>query len=348
VSALPARRVTVRTRALSARVDLRTVAVLGILAVLTLALLTAHVALGETKIPPLDVLRTLAGTGDPGTDFVVNELRLPRALVAILAGAALGIAGLIFQDVARNPLVSPEIVGISGGASLAAVSVVVFTSWGGAATLPLAALGGGLLTGLLLYVLAWRGGVQGYRLVLVGIGVAAALNACVSYVLTKGEIINVSEAWIWLVGSLNGRTWDHVWPVVIALAVLVPAALALGRQLEALKLGDELARGLGVSVERSRLALLTVAIVLTSVSVAAAGALAFVAFVAAHIARRLVPGAPSSATLPIAALCGALIVLAADLAGRELFGSTDLPAGLLTATLAAPYFLFLLKRPTRR
>lgn len=348
MSALPARRVTVRTRAFSARVDLRAGTVFAILVALTLAALIAHVSLGEIGIPAADVLKSLVGAGDPGTDFVINELRLPRALTAILAGAALGIAGTIFQDVARNPLVSPDIIGITGGSTLAAVSVIVFTSWGGVLTLPAAALAGGLLTGVLLYVLAWRGGVQGYRLVLVGIGVAAALNAAVSYVLTKGEIINVSEAWIWIVGSLNGRTWDHVWPLAGALAVLVPASLALGRQLEALKLGDELARGLGVGVERTRLALLAMAIALTSFSVAATGSLIFVAFVAAHIARRLVPGISASGTLPIAAMCGALIVLAADLAGRELFGSTDLPAGLLTSTLAAPYFLYLLKRPSRR
>src|SRR5262249_27737515 len=154
------------------------------------------------------------------------DLRLPRALTAALAGAALGSAGAVFQHVTRNPLVSPDVVGIAGGASLAAVAVIVLGTGGGAVSVPLAALGGALVSGAALYALAWRGGVQGYRVVLVGIGVAALTTAGISYVLTKGRIFEVSQAYVWLVGSLNARGWEDVAPLAVALALLLPCMLA--------------------------------------------------------------------------------------------------------------------------
>ena len=200
---------------------------------------------------------------------------------------------------------------------------------------------------MLLYALAWRGGVQGYRLVLVGIGVAAALEAGVSYLLTRGQIYEVQEAYIWIVGSLNGRGWNHVWPLVIALAALLPLALVLSRSLEALQLGDDIAKALGVGVERSRLGLLLVALGLTAIAVASAGPIAFVAFVAPHIARRISGTVSPPAILPVAAAAGALLLLCADLAGRLLFAPTEIPVGIVTAIIAAPYFLYLLRRANR-
>ena len=161
-------------------------------------------------MPLGDVVSTLVGAGDRGTDFIVLDLRLPRALTALLAGAALGLAGAIFQDVTRNPLVAPDIVGVAGGASLAAIALIVLGSTDGAVSVPLAALAGALVSGAALYGLAWRRGVQGYRIVLVGIGVAAFTNAGISYVLTEGRIFEVAQAYVWLVGSLNGRGWEDV------------------------------------------------------------------------------------------------------------------------------------------
>jgi iron complex transport system permease protein len=212
---------------------------------------------------------------------------------------------------------------------------------------PGAALAGALVAGAVLYGLSWRGGVHGYRLVLVGIGLTALLQAGVNYVLTRGRIFDVAEAYTWLVGSLNGVGWQQVWPLVAALGVLLPAALLLGRQLEVLQLGDEVARALGVGVERSRLALLAVAIVLVGMAVAACGAVAFVAFVAPHVARRLTRSVSPAAVLPVAACCGALLVSGADVAGRLAFSPTEIPVGILTAIIAAPYFLILLRRANR-
>jgi iron complex transport system permease protein len=341
------RRIVLRPGAASVRVDVRALAVSAALAGVTVAALVLSVALGELSLSPLDVLGSLAGAGDPAVDFIVLELRLPRALTALLAGAALGLSGAVFQQVTRNALVAPDIVGVAGGASLAAVAVIVLGSASGAASVPIAALAGALTSGALLYALAWRDGVQGYRVVLVGIGLAALMQAGVAYVLTEGRIFEVAQAYIWLVGSVNGRTWEHVWPLAAALAVLLPVLMALARRADALELGDELARGLGVGVERSRLMLLATAIVLTGVAVSAAGPIGFVAFVAPHLARRLGRPASLQALLPLAAASGAALVVVSDLAGRLLFAPTEIPVGLITSILAAPYFLFLLRRAGR-
>jgi len=342
-----ARPIVVRGRGISLRLEPRALAVLAVMLAAALALFTVALARGEFPLPLPDVLGALVGAGDEATSFVVVDLRLPRALTAVLCGAAFGVAGAIFQDVARNPLVAPDLIGIAGGASLAAIAVIVFGDTSGAISVALAALVGALVTGALLYGLAWRSGVAGYRLVLVGIGVAAVMQAGISYVLTRGQIFEVQLAYVWMVGSLAGRGWEHVWPLALTIAVLLPVALALARQLEALQLGDDVARALGVGVEPARLALLAIAIVLTGVAVSAAGPIAFVAFVAPHIARRLSRSVAPGAVLPVAAAAGAVLVVGADLAGRELFAPTEVPVGLVTAILAAPYFLLLLRRANR-
>jgi iron complex transport system permease protein len=317
---------------------------LAALTAATLAALVLSVAVGEFAIPPLDVLAALVGAGDRATSFIVVDLRLPRALTGLLAGAALGVAGAVFQDVTRNPLVAPDIVGVAGGAALAAVALIVLGSTDGAVSVPLAALAGALISALALYALAWRRGIQGYRLVLVGIGVAALAQAGILYVLTEGRIFEVARAYVWLVGSLNSRGWEQVWPLVAALAVLLPLLLALARRVDVLKLGDEIAAGLGVAVERSRLLLLGAAAVLTGIAVACTGPIGFVAFAAPHLARALLGTARTLPALLGAAACGALLVLAADLAGRMLFAPTEIPVGIVTSILAAPYFLLLLRR----
>jgi iron complex transport system permease protein len=311
--------------------------VLALLLVLALSLV-----LGEYSLPPLDVLGSLAGAGDGATDFIVLDLRLPRALTGLLAGAALGLAGAVFQDVTRNPLVSPDVVGIAGGASLAAVTLIVFGSAG--APVPLAALAGALVAGVLLYGLAWQGGVQGYRVVLIGIGVAAFANAGVSYVLAKGRIFEVAQGYLWLVGSLSGRGWAQVWPLAAGIAVLGTALIVLARGLDVLRLGDEVARGLGLGVERARLLALGAAVVLTGLAVSAAGPIGFVAFGAPHIARRLGGSRSMRGVMLGAAGCGAVLVLAADLVGRVTFPPAEIPVGIITSILAAPYFLYLMRR----
>jgi iron complex transport system permease protein len=342
-----ARRITVRSQRFSMRLDLRSLTALAVLMAGALLAFVASVSLGEYSIPPGEVLGALAGAGDQATSFIVLDLRVPRALTAVLVGLALGIAGTFFQDLARNPLVAPDVIGISSGASLAAVALIVLGDASGTLSIALAALGGAIATGVLLYALAWRGGVQGYRLVLVGIGIAALLEAGISYVLTRGQIFDVAEAYVWLVGSLNGVSWEQVWPLAVTLAALIPPALVLARRLEALQLGEEMALALGVRVERAQFGLLALAVVLTGVAVSVAGPIAFVAFIAPHIARRLTDSASPLEVLPVAAAAGGLLVLGADLAGRLLFTPNEIPVGIVTTVIAAPYFLYLLRRANR-
>jgi len=253
----------------------------------------------------------------------------------------------VFQDVTRNPLVAPDVVGVAGGASLAAVALIVLGGSGAVIPIPLAALAGALVSGVALYALAWRRGVQGYRVVLVGIGVAAFANAGISYVLTQGRIFEVSQAYVWLVGSLNARGWEDVRPLAAALAVLAPAILALAARADVLALGDEVARSLGLGVERTRLLLLGAAVVLTGVAVASAGPIGFVAFIAPHIARRLAHPAGAAGLLLVSAAGGSVLVLVSDLAGRLLFAPAEIPVGIVTSVIAAPYFLLLLRRGHR-
>ncbi len=314
------------------------------LIVATVAALVASVAMGEFAIAPLDVLAALVGAGNQATEFIVVDLRLPRALTGLLAGAALGLAGMVFQDVTRNPLVSPDIVGVAAGASLAAVALIVLGSTSGTASVPLAALAGALISGVALYGLAWQRGIHGYRLVLVGIGITALANAGIYYVFTEGRIFEVARAYVWLVGSLNSRGWAQVWPLVAVLAVLLPLLLALARNVDVLRFGDDVAAGLGVRVERTRMLLLAAATALTAAAVACAGPIGFVAFASPHVARALVGVASVRTALIAAAACGALLVLVADLAGRMLFAPHEIPVGIVTSVLAAPYFLLLLKR----
>jgi iron complex transport system permease protein len=325
-------------------VELRVVIVSVALLSAGAAAFALNIAYGEYPVSVGDVVATLLGAGNAQNHFIVVELRLPRALVATLVGVALASSGTIFQTLVRNPLASPDIIGVTNGASLAGVAVFIL----GASSdlVPLAAFGGALAASALVYALAWRGGLSPYRLVLVGIGIAAICMAGTSYLLVKGEFNDVRRAAVWLVGSLNGRSWPELRPLVLWLCVLVPASIALLRALDALSLGDDVARSLGVRVERVRLALVVVGSALAGVAVSAAGPVGFVAFVAPHIARRLV-GVPGSAVLPVAALTGGVLVLAADLVGRILLSPREVPVGIITAIIGAPFFLYLLHRANR-
>lgn len=312
------------------------------LLVVGFALFCLSISIGDFKIPLSDVVPAIFGGGDPAAQFIVGELRLPRALVGAMVGAAFGLSGAVFQSLARNPLASPDFIGITSGASLAAVFAIVVLNVSGNALVG-AAMVGALASAALIYVLAWKRGLSSYRLVLIGIGVAAAIDAGTAYLLTKARIYDVQSALIWLTGSLNGRTWDDVRPLAIALAILFPVTLALGPSLKLLMLGDDTAAGLGLRVERSRLLLMLTAVLLTACATAAAGPVEFVALLSAPIARRMV-GSPT-ALLP-AALFGAVLVLGADIVARELL-TTVLPVGVVTGLIGAPYLLWLLARSNR-
>lgn len=309
---------------------------------LLVVVVALHVGRGDYPIAVPDVLRVLATGGEGPQAFIVRELRLPRALTGALVGAALGLSGAITQTVARNPLASPDILGVTSGASAAAVAVIVL-GLGGLA-LPLVALLGGLGTAAVVLALAWRGGIEGYRLVLVGVGVGAVATAVTSWLLVLAEITDAARATVWLTGSLAGRGWEHVGPVGVALAVLVPVALVLAFVLGALQLSDDTARGLGVRVDPARAALVVVAVALAAVATSSAGPIAFVALVVPQVCQRLVGAARPP--LLASAVYGALLTVGADLVARTVF-PVELPVGVVTAVIGAPYLLHLLVRRTR-
>jgi ABC-type enterobactin transport system permease subunit len=321
--------------------------VVPLVALAALVLLSAvSLGRGEFPIGIGDVLRTLAGLGEKAQEFIVLELRAPRIVVGLLVGLALGIAGALFQTFARNPLASPDVLGITQGASVGAVAAIVLS--GGAASflgVPLAALTGALLTGSLLFVLTWRAGIDGYRLVLVGIALWSALAALTDWLLTNAEIHDAAAAYVWITGSLNARTWDHAVPLALSVLVLAPLALAASRVLGVLQFGDDTARGLGVRLPLAQGAVVLVAVGLVATSVAAAGPITFVALVVPQIAVRLTGG--SRPPLLASGLLGAVLVVGADLATRTLLPQA-LPVGILTAAIGAPYLLWLLVRGRRR
>jgi iron complex transport system permease protein len=328
----------------------RAVVVPVVLAVVVLLLLALNVGRGDFPISVPDVLRALLGGGPPADRFIVLQLRLPRSLTGVLVGLAFGISGAILQSLARNPLASPDILGITYGAAAAAVATVVLGAGAvggllGALGTPLAALLGGLLSAAVVYALAWRQGFNGFRLVLIGVAMAAVLSSLTSYLLVVGDLNEAARAAVWLVGSLNGRDWEHVVPVGLVVAVAAVLCLLGSASLRALRLGEDSARSLGVRLQTAQSAQLALAVALASVAVAAAGPVPFVALIAPQIAMRLV----RSAGPPLLAggLVGAALVLAADVVSRSLLPA-ELPVGVLTAAVGAPYLIYLLARGTRR
>ncbi|MFD5555279.1 FecCD family ABC transporter permease [Streptomyces sp. NPDC127068] len=330
---------------MSVRLHPRSLTVGTLLTLAICAIGLVSLTTGSYSASPADVFATLVGDGRPGIDFIVRELRLPRLLVAVLVGAALGLGGAMFQSVSRNPLGSPDVVGFTTGSATGAL-VVILLLGGGLRATAFGAVVGGLLTAALVYVLAFRRGARGFRLILTGIGIAAMLNALNAYLLTRASLNDAQTAQLWLTGSLNGRRWDHVVPLALALLLLVPVASALGRRMALLEMGDDTARARGVPVEPTRLALLVTSVALTAVATAAAGPIPFVALAAPQLARRLT-GSPGSGLLP-AALMGALLLTAADLATQRVLAPTPLPVGIGTAALGGLYLAWLLGRQWRR
>jgi iron complex transport system permease protein len=334
---------------LSFRLDRRVPLVLLAAILVTLVVMVINIGVGEYPIPPLAVIKTVLhlpptyfhnGNFDD-YNFIVNTLRLPRMLVAALVGLALGISGTIMQGLTRNPLASPDILGISAGAGLVAVTLIVVVQDVPTGVIPLAAFGGALLIALLIYLLAWRGGDSPLRLILVGIGLGAVTGALTTLMITFGDIYDVQRALIWLTGSVYARSWSEVWGLIPWVIVFAPLAFLLARDLNTLNLGEEVARGLGTRVAWQRGLLMLTAVALAGATVAAAGTIGFVGLMAPHIGRRLV-GPDHIGLLPTAGLLGALIVVAADLVGRTIFAPIELPCGLITAAVGAPFFIYLL------
>lgn len=336
-----------RTRgdALSVRVGARPVLVTAALALAALAVAVPALALGDFRVPVPDVLRALTGALDGPARTVVVDWRLPRVLLALLLGAALGMSGAIFQSLTRNPLGSPDVIGFGSGAYTGALLVMLLGGggWGAVAT---GSLAGGLGTAALVYVLAYRGGVQGFRLIVVGIGVSSVLASVNTWLILKADLQLAMTAAVWGAGSLNAAGWTHVGPTVLALAVIVPVLVLLSRRADLLEMGDDTAHALGVAPERTRLALVVVGVALTALCTAVAGPIAFVALAAPQLARRLTRG--TGAGLASAAAMGALLLVTSDVIAQRAFAPTQLPVGVVTVSIGGAYLVGLLVREARR
>lgn len=316
--------------------------ILSLLAAVT-AFFALTLMLGQSFTPPGDVLQVLLGQDVPGASFTVGQLRLPRAVISVLAGISFGLGGVAFQILLRNPLASPDIIGISAGASAAAVFGIVFLSLDGAAVSGLAIVAG-LGVALLIYALSFKGGVSGSRLILIGIGVSAMIDSFIAYALARAPSWDLQEAMRWLSGSVNGARLEQAAPLLISLLVFGGLLLGRRRDLEALRMGDDLAAALGVRVGLTRLLVIFSAVGMIAVATATTGPVAFVAFLSGPIAARIV--GPNGSILLPSALVGASLVLIGDYMGQFLL-SSRYPVGVVTGALGAPFLIYLIIRANR-
>ncbi|WP_239575001.1 FecCD family ABC transporter permease [Actinokineospora baliensis] len=334
-----------RVGPLSVRLHRRPLLVGAVLFVALVVAAALSLTTGDYPATVSDILRTLFGQGPPGLELVLNRFRLPRLLVAIGVGAALGAAGAIFQSVSRNPLGSPDVIGFTTGSATGAILVLLIYR-DAQISVAAGAVVGGLVSAVAVYLLAYRRGVQGFRLVLVGIGISSILAAVNSYMLSRASIQEARLAQLWQLGSLNGRTWQQVTPLWTSLAVLLPLTLLLSRRMPILAMGDPTAAALGIPPERTRLSLILTGVALTAVATAAAGPISFIALAAPQIAARLTRS-PTPGILP-ATLTGAVLLVTADLAAQRLIPSLQLPVGLTTGATGGAYLIWLLATQLRK
>jgi len=313
------------------------------LTILLAVLVVASLAFGDVPLPWLELYDIIVGTGDPApqSKMIVFDLRLPRALLALLVGAALATAGTITLAIMRNPLAEPGVLGINSGAAAAAMAVIVLAQNPPIAFLQAASFFGAAIVTLAVYALSWRGGTSSLRIILIGIGLSSLASAGTTFLSAFGEIGDVQRAMVWLAGSVYDANMGKV--QLLAVSLIVPVALAFfaARELDLIRFGDHSAKSLGQRVDRVRGLMIVLVTVLSGAAVAASGLIGFVGLVAPHIARRLT-GASHARIFPVAALVGACLVVAADLVGRVILPPVQLPAGIVTSLIGAPFFAYLL------
>lgn len=327
------------------RIDMQVLGLVALMAALAGIVLLMTLASGDYPVALPDVLSALVGQAEGRVHMVVIEWRLPRALLALILGGALGMSGAIFQSLTRNPLGSPDIIGFNSGAYTGALVIIIWFH-GSYYQVAAGALLGGIATALAVYVLAWRRGVQGFRLIIVGIGMSAMLSSLNTWMMLRADLEVAMAAAVWGAGSLNGLGLDKLWPTLLVLAVFMPLVLLLGRPMKQLEMGDDAARALGIMVEPVRLSLLVLGVALTATTTAVAGPIALVSLAAPQIARRLT-GSAGVSLVPSAAM-GALLLVAADFLAQRAFAPTQLPVGVVTVSIGGLYFVWLLVREARQ
>ncbi|MED3803583.1 iron ABC transporter permease [Lysinibacillus xylanilyticus] len=333
--------------------DIKASKKLTLISIIAFAVFFFSASFGDSFINPIKVLQVLIGKGSDFDQLIIVDFRMPRIFIAAFAGMALAVAGAILQGIIKNPLASPDIIGISAGGGAAVVgflamfsdsnhSLTVSIEW-----LPLAGFIGANIVGLIVYIFAWKDGVTPTRLVLIGIGVSAFMQAIATMLMIIGPIYQASEANKWITGSVKSADWSQVQIVVPLILILLLITFFITRQLNVQELGDDTAASLGQSVQKTRLFLLLLSSSLVASAISFAGAIGFVGLMAPHIARRIV-GPSFGVLIPTSAAIGALLVMVADIIGRTAFNPLEVPAGVFTAAIGAPYFIYLLFRNPRK
>jgi ABC-type Fe3+-siderophore transport system permease subunit len=317
--------------------------IIAFVLMIVLAIIYAHV--GAVRIPYRDVWAALTDAKHPSY-FIVHQLRLPRILVAVLAGFGLAVGGVILQSVIRNPLASPDVIGITKGAGFMAAGVIFLFPKLPSYYLPIAAFIGAFAAFLLLLLLSRRLTLRPSHLALVGIAIGTIFQAGIQYLIVRHPS-DINAALLWLSGSLWNRSWSNVYSLLPWIAVLLPIVWANFAKLNVFQLGDEMTAALGVRIGRQRFWLLLLAVALAGISVSAVGAIGFIGLIAPHIARSLV-GGRHQWLIPLAALIGADLMLLGDLVGRVIILPREVPVGIMTAVIGTPYFIYLLRRERRR
>lgn len=305
-------------------------------------------ATGYLPISPSEVWQTLTGSGTDRNNLLLYQFRLPRLIIALIVGAAIGTSGAIFQGVTQNSLADPGLLGINSGAGLTVVLYLYVTSGNSeraeqlsAIGLPFAAMSGGVLAAVLIYILAWKNGLTPVRLILVGIGVNSGFGALLILFQLRMSESDFNRATVWLSGSIWNANWSAIISVLPWILIFIPLALYKARMLNILQLGDTLAVSLGTSIEKERGKLLVIAVALAGASVSVAGGIAFLGLGAPHLARRLI-GGEYRRLLPISALIGSLLLVVSDIVARTVLAPSEIPVGLIVSVLGAPYFIYLL------
>lgn len=327
--------------------SLRPLSVIALLAGVMVLAMAINLQLGTTRLSPGQVIAALTGHGDWMENLIVVEMRLPRLLVGLLVGAGLAVAGALLQGLSRNDLASPSTVGVSAGAGLGMMLVLVLNpkaaalrSW----LLPLGAVAGAIAITAFVFAIAYqRGRVLPARLLLVGIAVGYGASAAMLLLALRMDFVTYSYVTSWMSGSLGSADWKAVRVLAPAVGVLLPLAYGRARILNVMSLGDTAAASLGARVERERFVAMTLATIITSACVAFSGEIGFLGLAAPHLARRLV-GMNHRLLLPAAALCGATLLVVADCLGRQLFAPIEMPAGVFVGVLGGIYFLYLLAK----
>lgn len=322
----------------------------SVLSLLTIILFVVSLNMGVVRIAPVDVFKTLIGMGTDRDELVLIDFRLPRMILSLLIGAGLAVSGAILQGISKNELADPGILGINSGAGFAVILFIYFfqgsmnnVSTFGTFLMPLFALLGAVTAAFLIYVLAWKKGIDPIRLILVGIGVNSGFGAAIIIFQLKMNPQDFMQAAVWLSGDIWGANWKFVSMLTPLILMLIPLALYKSHTLNLLNLGDQVATGLGLRVEKERRTLLMIAVALAGFCVAAGGGIAFLGLVTPHIAKRIM-GPKHQLFLPVTALLGSLLLLLADTIGKNILAPTEIPVGIVVAILSAPYFIYLLMK----